>query len=90
MSEAGRRVGKEQRIDVPKTARYLTLGPTDATDLWIVLHGYGQLAGRFLRRFAPIDVETHRGSRGAVALLRGERPRTTRAGVGRRSHLDDA
>lgn len=60
MSEAGRRVGKEQRIEVPRTARYLTLGPADATDLWIVLHGYGQLAGRFLRRFAPIDDETRR------------------------------
>lgn len=60
MSEAGRRVGKEQRIEVPKTARYLTLGPTDATDLWIVMHGYGQLAGRFLRRFAPIDDESRR------------------------------
>jgi predicted esterase len=60
MSPAGRRVGKEQRIEVPKTARYLTLGPPGASDVWIVLHGYGQLAGRFLRRFAPIDDETRR------------------------------
>lgn len=47
--------GREHRIEVPRTARYLTLGPDDARDVWIVLHGYRQLAGRFLRRFGPID-----------------------------------
>jgi predicted esterase len=45
----------EHRLEVPRTARYLTLGPADATDVWVVLHGYGQLARRFLRRFEPID-----------------------------------
>jgi predicted esterase len=58
MSDAGRRVGREHRIEVPKTARYLTLGPPDASEIWIVLHGYGQLASRFLRRFAPVDDES--------------------------------
>ncbi|MDZ7779557.1 MAG: phospholipase [Gemmatimonadota bacterium] len=42
-------------MEVPKTARYLTLGPDSAPDVWIVLHGYGQLARRFLRRFEPVD-----------------------------------
>lgn len=52
MSEPG---GLEHRIEVPRTARYVTLGPDTAADVWIVLHGYGQLARRFLRRFEPID-----------------------------------
>lgn len=44
-------------IVVPRTARYYTLGPTHGfpRELWIVCHGYGQLAGRFLRQFAPLD-----------------------------------
>ncbi|MEX2467750.1 MAG: phospholipase [Gemmatimonadota bacterium] len=45
----------EHHIEVPRTARYLTLGPSSTSDVWIVLHGYGQLARRFLRRFTPID-----------------------------------
>lgn len=55
--------GDVHHIEVPRTARYATLGPRDAEDVWIVLHGYGQLAGRFLRRFEPIDD----GSRHIVA-----------------------
>ena len=44
-------------IVVPRTARYYTLGPTQGAprELWIVCHGYGQLAGRFIRDFAPLD-----------------------------------
>lgn len=44
-------------IVVPRTARYFTLGPTHGfpRELWIVCHGYGQLAARFLRQFAPLD-----------------------------------
>lgn len=41
-------------IPVPRTARYHTLGPAPAEgaeEVWVVLHGYRQLAGRFLRRF---------------------------------------
>jgi len=40
-------------LRVERSARYWTLGePGDAgSDVWIVLHGYGQLARRFLRRF---------------------------------------
>jgi predicted esterase len=42
---------------VPRTARYCTLGPTHGfpRELWFVCHGYGQLASRFLRQFAPLD-----------------------------------
>jgi predicted esterase len=42
---------------VPRTARYYTLGPTHGfpRELWIVCHGYGQLASRFLGQFAPLD-----------------------------------
>ncbi|HET7187631.1 MAG TPA: dienelactone hydrolase family protein [Gemmatimonadaceae bacterium] len=42
---------------VPRTARYYTLGPTHGfpRELWFACHGYGQLAGRFLRQFATLD-----------------------------------
>jgi predicted esterase len=44
-------------IVVPRTARYVTLGPTHGfpRELWIVCHGYGQLAARFLSCFEPLD-----------------------------------
>jgi predicted esterase len=47
----------EHHITVERTARYWTRGglPDRDGDLWFVLHGYKQLARRFLRRFAPID-----------------------------------
>ena len=46
----------EHTIVVPRTARYHTLGPDDgASELWIVCHGQGQLARRFLRHFSVID-----------------------------------
>lgn len=50
----------EHTLVVPRTARYLTLGPEDAPEVWIVVHGYGQLARRFLRRFEPIADGTRR------------------------------
>ncbi|HEV7991028.1 MAG TPA: hypothetical protein VGP25_04340 [Gemmatimonadaceae bacterium] len=42
---------------VRRTARYYTLGPTHGfpRELWIVCHGYGQLARRFIADFAPLD-----------------------------------
>lgn len=42
---------------VRRTARYYTLGPTHGfpRELWVVCHGYGQLARRFLAQFAPLD-----------------------------------
>jgi len=35
-------------------ARYFTIGRPDR-EVWFVLHGYGQLAARFLRHFEPLD-----------------------------------
>ena len=48
---------QEHHLAVAKTARYYSLGePGPATrQLWYVCHGYGQLAGRFLRHFEPLD-----------------------------------
>lgn len=47
----------EHSIVVPRTARYYSLGPAHGfpRELWIVCHGYGQLAGRFIQQFAPLD-----------------------------------
>lgn len=48
----------EHYIDVRRTARYVTLGAADGsglvTDLWLVCHGYGQLAGAFAESFRVI------------------------------------
>ncbi|NDK57636.1 alpha/beta hydrolase [Pontibacter fetidus] len=47
----------EHHLLTQRTARYYTLGtPADQiTDLWIVCHGYGQLARYFIRHFALLD-----------------------------------
>ncbi|HTR21544.1 MAG TPA: hypothetical protein VMH88_11880 [Gemmatimonadales bacterium] len=47
----------EHHLTVPRTARYYTLGTPGRhiREAWVVLHGYGQLAGRFLRHFEPLD-----------------------------------
>jgi len=45
---------QEHRITVSRAARYFTLGQADR-EVWFVLHGYGQLAARFLRHFEPLD-----------------------------------
>lgn len=54
--------GVEGHIEVTRTARYQVLGAEVASpaEVWFVLHGYGQLARRFLRRFAPIADGTRR------------------------------
>jgi predicted esterase len=45
----------EAHVEVPRTARYFTLGAAaSARELWVVLHGYGQLARYFVRHFAPL------------------------------------
>jgi len=47
---------QEHHLSVARTARYFTLGPREgATDVWFVLHGYGQMAARFLSRYQPLD-----------------------------------
>ena len=47
----------EHHIQVAKTARYFTLGNVgpDTRQLWVVCHGYRQLAGRFMGRFESLD-----------------------------------
>lgn len=49
---------REVPIVVPRSARYYVLGGDDTgtppTEVWIALHGYGQLAGRFVRHLRPI------------------------------------
>jgi predicted esterase len=49
---------QEHHFSASRSARYYMLGsPEQATDLWFVCHGYGQLASRFLERFRPIEAE---------------------------------
>ena len=46
---------EEHHLITPRTARYHTLGdPASAKHIWIVLHGYGQLARYFLRPFVGL------------------------------------
>ncbi|NNE45707.1 MAG: phospholipase [Rhodothermales bacterium] len=42
-------------LTVRRTARYFKIGKADASDVWLVLHGYGQLADEFLEAFEPIS-----------------------------------
>ena len=48
---------QEHHLEVRRTARYYTRGPFDETtsQVWIVCHGFAQLAGRFMRHFAGLD-----------------------------------
>lgn len=51
----------EHTLTVARTAHYATLGQPGKhiKRLWMVAHGYGQLAKTFIRRFSPIlDAET--------------------------------
>lgn len=46
---------EEHHIEVTRRARYFTLGNVrDAREIWFLLHGYSQLARRFLRHFRPL------------------------------------
>lgn len=50
----------EHKLKVNKTLRYFTHGdPHKADHIWIVLHGYGQLAYYFLRKFNVLDPDKH-------------------------------
>jgi predicted esterase len=46
----------EHHITVPRTARYCTLGEAGPAvrEVWIVCHGFAQLATRFIRYFEPV------------------------------------
>ena len=48
---------KEHHIEVPRSARYYTLGETgpDLRQVWIMRHGYGQPASQFIRYFRVLD-----------------------------------
>ena len=48
---------RENHIRVARTARYYTLGSAgpNLREIWLVCHGYRQLARRFLPRFASLD-----------------------------------
>lgn len=77
-------------IRVPRTARYSTLGdPGSAEEVWFVLHGYRQLAARFIRRFVDLPgVGARRAVVAPEALSRfyverevGEHGRESRVGA---------
>ncbi len=42
-------------VEVPRTARVAVLGHPPGAETWLALHGYGQLAGRFLASFAGAE-----------------------------------
>jgi predicted esterase len=48
---------RERHIRVARTARYYALGSAGPSrrEIWLVCHGYRQLARRFLRRFSGLD-----------------------------------
>ena len=50
----------EEHLITKKTARYYTQGNINtASNVWFVLHGYGQLAPYFIKKFAGLDSEDH-------------------------------
>lgn len=52
---------QHHHIEVTKTARYATLGELTekTTNVWLVCHGYGQLAEFFVKKFEVLDLEKH-------------------------------
>jgi predicted esterase len=45
---------REHRLSVTRSARAFARGGEAATGAWVLLHGYGQLASRFLRGFESL------------------------------------
>lgn len=46
---------REHSLRISRTARFAVCGdPATASEAWFVLHGYRQLAGRFIHRFADL------------------------------------
>jgi predicted esterase len=41
-------------LEVTRTARVATIGPSDAPEWWMGLHGYGQRAADFVEAFDPV------------------------------------
>jgi predicted esterase len=54
----------ERHISVARTARYQQLGEASPAtqQLWVVLHGYGQLAEYFIRHFRPLHAADPSGT----------------------------
>jgi predicted esterase len=50
------RTANEHTIEVPRTARYYTIGDASSAveEIWFVLHGYGQLAREFIQYFSDL------------------------------------
>ena len=48
---------QKHQIIIPKTARYFTLGELNENTetVWFVIHGYGQLAEYFIKKFKVLD-----------------------------------
>lgn len=48
---------KEVKFPITKTARYFQLGElrSDTREVWIICHGYGQLAESFLKKFQSLE-----------------------------------
>jgi predicted esterase len=48
---------QKHQLIVPKTARYFTLGELseNTENVWFVIHGYGQLAEFFIKKFKVLD-----------------------------------
>lgn len=49
----------ERHITVQRTGRYVVMGDDRATDVWVCIHGFGQLARRFARDMGAL-VAPHR------------------------------
>jgi predicted esterase len=51
------RTFEQRHLQVPRSARYAIMGSLEAelSEVWIVCHGHGQLARRFLSRFLPLE-----------------------------------
>jgi predicted esterase len=56
VSDARPQLPHAHHLRVQRTARYYTLGGSSGTArvIWFVLHGYGQLAGEFVRYFSDL------------------------------------
>ncbi|PYP54162.1 MAG: hypothetical protein DMD39_02515 [Gemmatimonadetes bacterium] len=56
-TETKARTFEQRHLQVPRSARYAILGSLEAdlSEVWIVCHGHGQLARRFLSRFLPLE-----------------------------------
>ncbi len=48
---------EQRHLIVPRSARFAIMGSFEAelAEVWIVCHGHGQLARRFLSRFLPLE-----------------------------------